>query len=307
MFKVFAFLKRNTALLTLDEYRAGHIGYHTSHSRRLLNIRGYCVNVRSSTPLRDQLGSLYEEVTVREPASFDAWWDGCPQVLFDDERAWTRSGDRERTRAGPEGLVEDTEWALADGPYLFEPAPLPEATPPPPTASERDPYPGRQFQSYHLHMEEHVVVPVIRPEAKLTKLMQFFKRKPGVTPEAFRAALLGPYAYESSRFRGLRGYIINLRDPDIDAGLRGYFPSTHYAFSAEGRAKRRAFCELWDGASELLFDSMADFIAARSDPAVSGRLLAQERALFSSCWYVEVDESVIVLPNRGPVPDFYYR
>ena len=45
MYKIFAFLRRNTELLSLDEYRAGHVGYHCSHSRRLRGIR------RRSPPL----------------------------------------------------------------------------------------------------------------------------------------------------------------------------------------------------------------------------------------------------------------
>jgi hypothetical protein len=32
-----------------------------------------------------------------------------------------------------------------------------------------------------------------------------------------------------------------------------------------------------------------------------------DRKLFSSVWYIEVDESVIIVPNRDPAPGFYYR
>ena len=32
-----------------------------------------------------------------------------------------------------------------------------------------------------------------------------------------------------------------------------------------------------------------------------------QEKLFSSLWYVEVDENLIVMPNRDLPPDFYYR
>ena len=47
MFKVFGFVTKNNNL-THDEYRAGHVGYHNSFGRRLNNIRGYTLNVRSN-------------------------------------------------------------------------------------------------------------------------------------------------------------------------------------------------------------------------------------------------------------------
>ena len=32
-----------------------------------------------------------------------------------------------------------------------------------------------------------------------------------------------------------------------------------------------------------------------------------QEKLFSSLWYFDVDENLIVLPNRDPSPDYYYR
>jgi hypothetical protein len=32
-----------------------------------------------------------------------------------------------------------------------------------------------------------------------------------------------------------------------------------------------------------------------------------ERDLFAANWIVEVDENLIVLPNRNPPPNFYFR
>ena len=60
MFKVFAFLKRNRLLLTHDEYRAGHVGFHCCNSRRLKNIRGYLVNIWSNETLQKKMGKKYK-------------------------------------------------------------------------------------------------------------------------------------------------------------------------------------------------------------------------------------------------------
>ena len=45
----------------------------------------------------------------------------------------------------------------------------------------------------------------------------------------------------------------------------------------------------------------------RTDPAIAPELDALEQHLFEAVWLVEVDESVIVMPNRNPAPEFYYR
>ena len=70
---------------------------------------------------------------------------------------------------------------------------------------------------------------------------------------------------------------------------------------------RQAFCNQWDGASELWFDRPDQFAAGRADPDLSARLDPIEKKLFASVFYREVDETVAVLPNRAPAPDFYYR
>jgi len=93
MFKVFAFLKRNTALISHDEYRAGHIGYHSGHSRRLKGLRGYCVNVWSNGDPKQVLGPLHSEIVRGEPAGFTDLWDGFPAVYFDSAAAWAGSSE----------------------------------------------------------------------------------------------------------------------------------------------------------------------------------------------------------------------
>ena len=291
MYKVFAFLKRNAALLSHDEYRAGHVGYHCCHSRRLKGIRGYFVNIWANADLREALGPLHAEITRNEPEGFLDLWDGFPQVYFDSWETWSTAATAEPNRATAEGLAIDPDWHIDDGPHLFD---VIEGT-------------EGEFRSHHLHMEEHRVVPVERPERKITKLMQFFRRNPAIPHDAFQAAVLGRYAYLTAKLRGLHGYTMNFRDPDQEAAMRGFFPDTSWGFSAAGRAHRQSFCALWDGAGELFFDSPADFAAARTEPELHLELCALERHLFEAIWYVEVDENVIVMPNRDPAPAFYYR
>ena len=291
MFKVFAFLKRNTALLSHDDYRAGHVGFHCCNSRRLRDIRGYAVNIWANAPLAPRLGRLHAEIVRNEPAGFLELWDGFPEVWFDSQRSWTGAATPEPTRAMAGGLAVDPDWTLGDGPHLF------------------DPIPDRptEFRSYHLHMDEHVVVPVERPEHKLTKLMLFFRRNPALDDTTFRQGVRTGYAPLWAQLAGLHGCTLNFRDLDQDAAFRDFYPADAWAFSDEGRAMRRAFCALWDGAIELHVDSVEAFVAARSAPALHPALCAEERHLFDAHWYVEVDENMIVMPNRGAAPAFYYR
>jgi hypothetical protein len=148
---------------------------------------------------------------------------------------------------------------------------------------------------------------VRRPEFKLTKLMQFFRRRPDLPEADFRRRLLEDYAPLAASMTGLRGLVVNLRDPDQEAALRGFFKSDDWVLSEEGTAARRAFCALWDGANELHFGVVDDFVRARTEARVREPLRALEAQLFESVWYVEVDENLIVLPNRDPAPDFYFR
>jgi len=62
-----------------------------------------------------------------------------------------------------------------------------------------------------------------------------------------------------------------------------------------------------DGIAELWFDRPEQFIAGRADPDLSPKLDALEQKLFASVFYREVDETIAVLPNRAPAPEFYYR
>lgn len=291
MYKVFAFLKRNPKL-THDEYRAGHVGYHCGQSRRLKNIRGYLVNVWSNVPFAQRAGSkLLNELTFNEPSGFTDWWDGFPQVYFDDHASWLDARTVEPTRAMTDGLVVDPDWSLADSPHLFKPSP---ANP-------------DKFCAFHLRMHEQVVVPVRRSERKQTKLIQFFKKHPALSETEFQQRLTNDYYPLAGSMMGLRGYTGNLRDLDEEAAMRDFFAADDWLFTEDGTAERRAFCGLWRGANELFFTQFSDFVAARSDLRVKAPLAALERELFEALWYVEVDENLIVMPNRAPRPDFYYR
>ena len=104
---------------------------------------------------------------------------------------------------------------------------------------------------------------------------------------------------------GLTGHIMNLRT-DLDV-MTGFFEPDSDAFQPDGIATREKFFAGWDGMAELWFDDPGQFIAARSDPALSGDLDAMEEKLFSAVWYREVDETVAVMPNRAPSPEFHYR
>lgn len=291
-FKVWAFLKRNAALLSHDEYRAGHVGFHCGNTRRLNGIRGYTVNVH------DEHSGLGRElaatglVTVRdEPEGFLGLWDGFPAVHFDDRQHWLGAATPEPTRATAEGLVVDPDWTLADGPYLFD------------RVSEET----TQFRSYHTRVDEHVVKPVLRGEARPSKLVQFFRPAAGMTADSFRRRVLEEYAPLCATLAGLNGLVVNFRDPDMDSAARGYYPEGHWCFTAEGRAFRGRFFALWDGATEFWFDHDAAFLAARRAHPLLARLRELEEELFAALWYVRVDENMIVMPNRLAPPPFYYR
>jgi len=290
MYKVFAFLKRNPQL-SHDEYRAGHVGYHCGQSRRLKNIRGYLVNIWANMPLDERLGPLAAELQVNPPDGFLDWWDGFPQVYFDDHASWLAARTVEPNRATEDGLVPDPDWNLGDSPHLFMPVP-------------GEPL---QFQANHLRMLETVVVPVIRPEHKIFKLIQFSKRADGLQQSRWEDQLTEEYLPAVKQLRGIRGCILNHRDADREAALRGFFADGGWVFSAEATSAREEFCSYWDSAIELYFDSAEDFVAARGDSHANEHLQALEASLFTRNWFVEVDENLIVNPNRSPAPTFYFR
>lgn len=289
VFKIFAFLKRNAAL-SRDEFRAGLIGYHAGHSRRMRGLRGYLVNIQAETGAAEILGALHGDLVRNPPADFTGAWDGFPAMWLDSAETWRASREPEATRATAEGLVIDPDRTPQDGPFLFDPTP-----------GQPD-----RYRSVPVAVEELVILPVERPERRLAKLVQFFRRHPSRTEAEFRRGLL-EHAALAATMTGLLGYTLNLRDPDEDAALRGVYPEDDWRYTPEGRAWRRDFTRSWDGAGELWFGDLKDFAAGRAAPRLHPALCALERYLFEAVWWVAVDESIVVMPNRDPAPAFYYR
>ncbi|MGI9327532.1 MAG: hypothetical protein ACR2PZ_20105 [Pseudomonadales bacterium] len=283
MLKVFGFVRRN-ANLTHDEYRAAHVGYHNSYGRRLNNIRGYLLNVRANRDLGETIGApLLQQISWGEPAQFDAEWDGWGQLLFDSLEDYLAARSPAIDRAGPDGLELDPMVAKVgdDFDYL---------------------YAGSPFQ---FHVDEHVAQAVIRPERKLFKLVQFAKCPTGMAPELFRAMWTGRYASHLTTMPGLRGLIMNLRTP-LDV-MTGFFAPDAEGFTAAGTQIRETFYSHWDAMAEFWIDRPEDFAAGRTLLGSYADFAQLERELLASCFYREVDETVAVLPNRRPRPDFYFR
>ena len=109
MLKVFGFVRRNERL-THDEYRAAHVGHHNSFGRRLNNIRGYILNVRSNRSVAESLGPLAERLTRGEPEAFDDLWDGWGQLMFDklEDYLSARAPARDRATSGSTMKCLDT-------------------------------------------------------------------------------------------------------------------------------------------------------------------------------------------------------
>lgn len=282
MLKVFGFVKRNPRL-THDEYRAGHVGYHNSFGRRLNNIRGYLLNVASNRAISDSLGAeAVEKLTINEPADFDDGWDGWGQLMFDRMEDYVGARSPARDRAGPNGLETDTMVAKVgdDFEHLYAGSPF-------------------QFQ-----VDEHIAMPVRRPERKLFKLAQFVKKPAALEPELFRTYLTGRYATLAATMPGLRGMIVNVRT-NLDV-MSKFFAEDAEGFTTEGIARRENFYSGWDAIIEYWFDDPAQFSDARLSSGFD-QLSELESDIFSAVFYREVDETVAVLPKRDTPPPFYHR
>jgi hypothetical protein len=282
MLKVFGFTRRHPRL-SHDDYRASHVGYHNSYGRRLNNIRGYVLNVRSNVGIGERLGPAAEQITKGEPTGFDDLWDAWGQLMFDSLDDYLAAKTPARDRAGPNGLEDDPKVAQVggDGAHL---------------------YGGSPFQ---FHVREHVAIPVRRPERKIFKLIQFATRPKNISAEEFQARWSGRYAAHIGQLAGIRGHIINFRT-DLDV-MTNFFEPEADAFTPAGAATRETFYGARDGIAELWFDSPEQFVRARCDSELGSALVAIEAELFASVFYREVDETIAVLPNRKPAPAFYHR
>lgn len=283
MLKVFGFVKRHPRL-THDDYRAGHVGYHNSFGRRLNNIRGYLLNVAANDSIADSLGvSLVERLTRQEPPGFDDQWDGWGQLMFDNLEDYEAARTPALDRAGDQGLQEDEMVGRVGGDFEHL-------------------YAGSPFQ---FHVDEHITKPVVRPEKKLFKLVQFGKRPDNLAPELFRAYWTGRYANAAMTIPGLRGLIINFRT-DLDV-MSKFFAADAEGFTEAGIERRETFYAGWDAMAEYWFDEPTQYIEARNSPKLDAVMSAMEEILFASVFYRQVDETVAVLPKRDPAPDFYHR
>ena len=291
MFKVFAFLKRNSSLLTHDEYRAGHVGFHCCNSRRLKNIRGYLVNIWSNETLKQKMGNKYKTITFNEPENFLDYWDGFPEVYFDNRSDWISASTPEPNRATKGGLSVDKNWTLGDGPFLFDKV-----------ESKSD-----QFKSNHLKVSEKQILPVSRPEKKISKIIQFFKKNPSINEKEFKYEFFNSYNKLFIDIPNIFGLTVNFRDKNINTAVKDFFPKSAWCFSEEGKKERKFFAELWDGITEIHVNRSEDFTNEILRLSKKPGFIELQEKLFSSIWYVEVDENLIVLPNRDPSPDFYYR
>lgn len=274
MLKVFGFVRRNSRL-THEEYAAAHAGYHASYGRRLAGIRGYVLNVRASRPLADAIGAdLAARLNVNEPEGFDDAWDGWGQLMFDDLPAYLAARTPVPDRAGPNGLEIDPLIAQVggDGPYLYS---------------------GSAMQ---FAVDEHIMVPVLRPERKLFKLVQFVKRRDGVSMDDFKAAWTAEHAVLVPRIPGLHGHIINFRN-DLDV-MTGFVTLESEGFTPEGIARRERFYGWWDCLAEMWFDGVEAFVKAQKTlgPAANPKDRSEER--YAALWHRAVDETIAVPPDR---------
>jgi hypothetical protein len=283
MLKVFGFIRRHPRL-THDEYRAGHVGYHNSFGRRLNHIRGYLLNVNANSPIHKTLGKeLIERITFGEPEGFDDQWDGWGQLFFDNYEDYVGARVPARDWAGPNGLSEDEMVGKVGGDF-------------------DDLYAGSPFQ---FHVNEHIAKPVIRPERKIFKMVQFAKRRPDLPKELFEAYWSGRYASHVLTMPGLRGLVMNFRT-ELDVMTKFFAPDTE-GFTEAGIKRRETFYEGWDGMAEYWFDDASQYSDARANHSLDQTLSDLEQKMFSHVFYREVDETVAVLPKRTPAPDFYYR
>jgi hypothetical protein len=283
MLKVFGFVVRNPRI-THDEYRTGHVGYHNSFGRRLPNIRGYLLNVRANRAIEESLGAdCLQTITLHEPSGFDEQWDGWGQLMFDSMDHYLAARSPAEDRAGPGGLGLDPQVAEVGGDFDYL-------------------YGGSPFQ---FHVDEHVAARVARPERKLFKLAHFFKRDEAIAPELFRAYLTGRYAELLKPMPGLRGMVMNLRTR-VDV-MTGFFKPDAEGFTPAGIERRAKFYDTFDGIVEYWLDDPHCFSEARRLGPNVRELLEMDQQLFARSFFREVDETVAVLPNRSPAPDFYFR
>tara|TARA_Y100001970_G_scaffold70292_1_gene89523 strand:+ start:432 stop:1286 length:855 start_codon:yes stop_codon:yes gene_type:complete len=284
MFKVFGFVTKNENL-THDEYRAGHVGYHNSFGRRLNNIRGYTLNVRSNQNISEDYisSSLVKEISFNEPIDFDNQWNGYGQLIFNKFEDYITAKQPALDKAGPNGLELDEMVAKVGGDFEHL-------------------YSGSPFQ---FNVNESIIVPVMRPEHKLFKVIQFVKKNEVLPEILFNSYLKGTYSEALSKMDGLRGLIINQRT-SLDV-ITNFFNPESECFSKDGVLRRERFYENWDILIEYWFNNSDCFFSSRFSKNLLSFTKKFEEKYLKSSFYKEVDETVAVIPKRGISPDYYFR
>ncbi|EED35461.1 hypothetical protein NOR51B_1406 [Luminiphilus syltensis NOR5-1B] len=280
MLKVFGFVRRHPSL-SHDEYRCGHVGFHNSYGRRLRNIRGYILNVRVNRLLDEPLGKNAAELVAEKPADFDDYWSGFGQLMFDSLEDYFQGKSPALDKPGPEGLEQDDRVADVGGDLslLFGHPPI-------------------QFQ-----VIEEVLQPVGRPEHKIFKVLQFAKRRSDVSNEMFQRDWTGACGKLSGQVPGLLGMIINF-PTSLDV-MSGFFAPETGAFDDSEIVRREAFRAGFDAITEYWWvdpDAMASW-----QSSMRAELREEEKRLFETGFFCEVDETVVVLPDRSEPPCFYHR
>ena len=284
MFKVFGFVTKNNNL-THDEYRAGHVGYHNSFGRRLNNIRGYTLNVRSNQNITKDYkkSSLVKEISFNEPNEFDNQWNGYGQLMFDKFEDYIIAKQPALDKAGPNGLeLDDMVAKVGDD---FEHL-----------------YSGSPFQ---FNVNETIIKPVMRPERKLFKVTQFVKKNEVLSEILFNSYLKGAYSESLSKMDGLQGLIINQRT-SLDV-MTNFFNPESECFSKAGAQRRERFYENWDIIIEYWFNNSDYFFSSRFNKNLLSFTKKFEEKYLKSSFYKEVDETVAVIPKRDIPPDYYFR
>ena len=284
MLKIFGFVSRHPRL-THDEYRAAHVGYHNSFGRRLNNIRGYILNVRSNRDLYTDFSQshMLRSVSFGEPEDFDEKWDGYGQLNFDNIDAYLGARSPALDRAGQSGLELDYMVGKVGDDFKYL-------------------YGGSPFQ---FCVDESIKVPVIRQEQKMFKIVQFVKCPEDLPSILFRSYIAGNYCSALSMMPGIKGLLFNFRT-SLDV-MTGFFSPDSEAFTEAGKRRKLSFYQSWDAMIEYWFDSPEHFFAQRFDKKIVSHLGGMENKFLASSFYREVDETVAVMPNRHPTPDFYHR
>ncbi|HVT00508.1 MAG TPA: EthD domain-containing protein [Solirubrobacterales bacterium] len=281
MHKIIGFCER-PPYLTHDQYREGHAGFHVSIARRLPKIRGYVNCVWA--PGSDEKNLFASD---NPPDGFIKMWDGYSELWFDNEQDYYDSNAGEvEDRVGPDGmqsealnpvLAEDSEWLYIGIPYQFG-------------------------------LEETEIVPVVRPERFITKIIQWGAKADGLSDEEFRKIWAEEYAPLYSKCDDLFGYTLNFTIPDESSDVREKFFKSEVWGETEAPAevvRREKFMDPWDGMAHIWVENAAALEQFRSDAA--SELKPLEDKLFSRLWHNEVNETVGVIPRREAWPDVYVR